>query len=162
MSATSAALLSGSQRSASSISFEKGDERSPKALRSDEVAMVVPLFVGVERAAGVEVDGALGALGRRTLRRTARLRIRRRIDVAERRDLADVVEGLLAHASPKALHLAARRGVVGLRVQQRDAEARARELENGAAVRRAVVEVDRVRLAVLHERLREERQHRLL
>ena len=44
------------------------------------------------------------------------------LDVGERRDLADVHERLLAHAPPEALHLAARRRVIGPRVQERDAE----------------------------------------
>src|ERR1700677_518158 len=263
-SATSAAMLWGSHRSAASISLVKGEARRPKALRSEEVAIVVLL---VERAARVEVDGPLGPVGRGTLRWTAGLGVGRRVDDAERRrlavqledrrraleeaggdgddlsgevaeghlvqgaaeaqrrvaadaapgpdgegalelilvdahllalgedgggsapedagvrrilvearkpgaellldvgeggDLSDVVEGLLTHPPPEALHLPARRGVVGLGVQQRDPEPGARELEHLPAVGGAVVQVDRVGLAVLHQGLREDRQHRLL
>ena len=47
-------------------------------------------------------------------------------------------------------------------VEERNVESRAREPKDVAAVGRAVVEIERVEFAVLHERLREEREHRLL
>src|SRR6185437_13499917 len=89
MSATSAALLSGSHRSASSIFLVKGEERRPKALRSEEVVIVVLL---IERATGVEVDGPLGPLRRGTLGRATDPGVGGRVDDAERRGLAVQLE----------------------------------------------------------------------
>jgi len=50
------------------------------------------------------------------------------LEVRERGDLSEMREGLLAHATPEALHLAARRRIVGLGVHQGDPEARAHQL----------------------------------
>src|SRR5690606_32097541 len=56
---------------------------------------------------------------------------------------AEVIEASLAQRTPEALHLTARLRVVRRRVQQADAQPRARGREHLARVRRAVVEVER-------------------
>ena len=76
--------------------------------------------------------------------------------------LTDVVESLLAERAPEALHFSASFGVVGLRVEQPDAEPPAGRREHGAAVGRAVVEVERVGFAMQGERVGEEIDHRFL
>ena len=76
--------------------------------------------------------------------------------------LTDVVERLLAERAPKALHFPAGLRVVWLRVEQPDAEPSAGRGEHGAAVGRAVVEVERVGFAVERERVGEEIDHRFL
>ncbi len=83
------------------------------------------------------------------------------LDVGEGRDVTDVREGLFAHAAPETLHLAARRGVIRLGVQERDSESGAHQLKDLTAVGRAVVEVKCVGFAVRHQGLREDGQHRL-
>ena len=57
-------------------------------------------------------------------------------DVGKGRDLANVIKSFFAQSSPEALHLASRRRIVGLGVQEgdADAEACADELQGCAAV----------------------------
>jgi hypothetical protein len=71
-----------------------------------------------------------------------------------------VIEAPLAERSPEALHLAAGLRILGLRVEQANAEPRAERLEHLASVRRAVVEVDRAGApsGVAH-RLHHQRKH---
>src|SRR5690606_3695581 len=89
MSVTSALLLSGSHRSASSISLKKGDTRRPKvASHSEDVVIGVLLAVGRERAARVEVDGGGGALRRWAARRAPLLAVGDGVDDTEGNALA--------------------------------------------------------------------------
>src|SRR5690606_9206875 len=66
------------------------------------------------------------------------------VEVVQRAEVFAEDEALLAERAPEALHLAACGRVVRLCMYERGAEARAREAERLAAVRRAVVEVERV------------------
>jgi len=81
------------------------------------------------------------------------------LHVVQRRARAEVVEALLTHRAPEALHLAARLRVVRLGVQQPDTEAAARGAQRLADVRRSVVQVQRVGRAVQPERFDEQPQH---
>lgn len=76
--------------------------------------------------------------------------------------LTDVVERLLAKRAPKALHFSACFRVIWLGVEQPDAEPAAGRGEHGAAVGRAVVQVEGVGFSVERERVGEEVDHRLL
>src|SRR5690606_5305212 len=82
MSATSSALLSGSQRSVSSISFENGAVRKPKAARSEDVLIVV--LLSSEGATRVEVDGVPGPRGGFAQRGSRLLRVADRVDDPKR------------------------------------------------------------------------------
>jgi hypothetical protein len=84
------------------------------------------------------------------------------LHVVQRRHRAEVVEAALAQRAPEPLHLAARRCVVGLGVDQRDLQALARQLEHVAAVGRAIVEVHRVGAAVAAQRAEHQVEHVVL
>ncbi len=68
----------------------------------------------------------------------------------------------MAQRAPEPLHLAARRRVAWARVDQRDAEPLAREAQRFAAVRRAIVEVQRVGRALTAQRTEEDAEHVVL
>ena len=84
------------------------------------------------------------------------------IDLRERRNVTEMVERLASERAPKALHFAPSLGIVRARVQQADAEPCAGCREHGAPIGRAVVEIEGIGPPVHRERVREERQHRLL
>jgi hypothetical protein len=140
------------------------------------VAPHTPTDADGERGAQVLLDDArlfrLGEYGcwctaqdpavRRALIVAGEPRAQLGLHIGERCDGANVVERLLAHAPPEALHLAAGLRVVRTCVEKSRAEPATHEREDRAPVRGSVVEVQQVRLAVLHQRAREERQHGFL
>ena len=79
--------------------------------------------------------------------------------VMQRRELAEEIEAAVARRSPETFHLAPRLRVVRLCVHERDPEATAGERECLAAIRRAVVQVDLVGLAMLAQSLHEHLEH---
>src|SRR5690606_14010921 len=82
ISVTNSALLSGSQRSASSISFDNGAVRKPKTDRS--VDAFVAILLSGEGAARIEVDGRRGLGGSLAKRRPPLRRVGNGIDDPER------------------------------------------------------------------------------
>ncbi len=81
------------------------------------------------------------------------------IDVVERGEAAEEVDAALAKRAPEPLHFSAGLWVVGTGVEQRDAESGAGGGERVSAVRRAVVQVERVGLSVTAQRPDEQAQH---
>lgn len=65
------------------------------------------------------------------------------LHIVQARHRPKVVEAAFAQCAPKALHLAACLGVVGLGVHERDTEPRAHCLERVARIGSTIVEVER-------------------
>ena len=74
------------------------------------------------------------------------------VEIVQRGDRAAEVQAALAERAPEALHLSARRGVVGLGVHQGGAHARARQGQGASAVGGAVVQINGVGRANACER----------
>src|SRR5690606_15709617 len=71
------------------------------------------------------------------------------IEVVQRAERARMIEAALTQRPPEALHLSARRGVIGLGVDERGAHAGASQAERLAPVGCAIIQVQRVGGAVL-------------
>ena len=76
-----------------------------------------------------------------------------------RAEFAEVVEAALAERAPEALHFPAGGRVVGLGVQERDAQALAAEAQRVAAIGGAVVQIQRIGGAVATESADQKLQH---
>ena len=70
-----------------------------------------------------------------------------------------MIEAALAERAPEALHLAAGLGVVGFCVHERDAQARAAQTQERAAIGRPVVEIEHLGRAVAAQRAHHHAEH---
>ena len=81
------------------------------------------------------------------------------VEVVQRRERAAEVQASLAERAPEALHLSARRGVVGLGVHQGGAHAGARQGQGASAVGGAVVQINGVGGRMLANGAHEQAEH---
>jgi molybdopterin-guanine dinucleotide biosynthesis protein A len=123
------------------VDTEDGDgsvAANAAALTDHEGRAQLCLVEAVDRPLRRGEDGARGAAHERGVGRDVVVAVEEReqphLDVVERGDRAEVVEAALAQRPPPPFHLAARRRVVGLGVDERDAKLGAGGAERLAGV----------------------------
>ena len=125
---------------------------------------VAQRFVGdrlARRAFSVDVGGA--ASDQAAVRRAVVVLVEEReqadLHIVQGAAGADVIQAAASQGAPEALHLSAGLWIVGLGVDDGDAQPRARDLQRLAAIGGAVVEVQRLRQARASQRLHEQLEH---